>query len=126
MLFLPSSIWVDSIWRLVNAFEGNNRPRFSRRFWDQAPRVAFGTSLTPSYDRTLGRRRILSTIACVALFAIALCAFGQGPPQGVGATGVGRASEDCDEHLPSDSLGEYARKCAAATGEDVPGFNCDD
>jgi len=28
--------------------------------------------------------------------------------------------------LQSDSLAEFAKKCSAATGEDVPAFNCDD
>jgi hypothetical protein len=43
----------------------------------------------------------------------------------VGQTAVVTAKEDCDEEQKSDSLIDYAHKCAVATGEDVPAFNCD-
>src|SRR5215210_5653300 len=47
-------------------------------------------------------------------------------PSSVGETGPVTAADQCDEDLKPDNLVDFAKKCAAATGEDVPGFNCND
>jgi hypothetical protein len=65
--------------------------------------------------------------SCVALaIALALCSASCRPPNDtVGQTGDVTAANDCDENLEHDSLPEFARKCTAAIGVDVPGFDCD-
>jgi hypothetical protein len=71
------------------------------------------------------RLRVVSGAVTIAVL-LWLCGCTPSPPEGVGATGGGRTADECDDHLEPESLASYAGKCAAAIGEDVPAFNCDD
>ena len=101
-------------------------PRLRRQF--RAVPAQF-TMLSSDVRPSQQERGALTRIALMAVVVgVSLCLADCGspsPPQGVGATGVGRGPEDCDDSLDSDNLAVFAKKCAAATGEDVPAFNCD-
>jgi hypothetical protein len=68
------------------------------------------------------RQRVLWAGLVLAIsFALYLCECGLV----TGQTGTSTA-DICTTDQQSDSLIDFATKCHAAVGEDVPGFNCDD
>jgi hypothetical protein len=77
--------------------------------------------LSQSKTRSVvGRSPVFRALSPGAIFAISLgiCAGGSGWV-------FAQTGDVCPSDLKSDSLEEFAKKCAAAVGEDVPAFDCD-
>src|SRR5438105_3257643 len=69
-------------------------------------------------------RRVRSALCGSVIFVTALGIYAGSASRSLGQTGTSTA-DICPSEQKSDTLQEFAKKCAAAVGEDVPAFDCD-
>ena len=99
-----------------NAGQSLGKPRHSAGPHDAPSKLVHGS---PGSGTRWLRSAWRVTVVAVSCTLVS-CGDDSGPGGGPQQT------TECNDSLPSDTLTEFAQKCSASIGVDVPAFNCDD